>query len=210
MSRRVIAAAIAAGALGLPAGARADEAAAEAAEAAETSDAPVAADRELGASLGVAVGGGVTPGGLRVEGRYLYQLSEDDWFDGRMAFTIGGGAAACFRDRADDVVCDHGRADGIAIDLGGGVRRWLVGQQGFAPWVGVSAALRLVRFGDDELTGVALPLAAAAGVRARVADRISVGGQAALEAGPALLGRGLGLEPQLGLVIGATVDVALP
>jgi hypothetical protein len=170
---------------------------------------PTPADRELGASLGVAIGGRVTAGGLRVEGHYLYQLADHDWFDGRIGFTFGGGPPACFRDRDDEVICEHDKIDGVAIDLGGGIRRWLGAQQGFTPWAAVGAAVRMVRFGDDDVTGFAIPLSAALGVRARVTDDIAVGGLGAIEAGPALVNRGLGLQPQVGLVIGATVEFAL-
>src|SRR5690349_16925096 len=43
-------------------------------------------DQSLGASLGIAGGGRVTVGGFRVQGHYLYQLSDQDWFDGTAAF----------------------------------------------------------------------------------------------------------------------------
>ncbi|MCB9571283.1 MAG: hypothetical protein H6709_04255 [Kofleriaceae bacterium] len=176
----------------------------------EDAAAPAVADQELGASLGVAIGGAQTAGGLRVEGHYLYQLSDVDWFDGRVAFTFGSGGAACFRDRADELVCDHGAADGFAGELGGGVRRWLGGQQGFRPWAEAGAAVRMIRFGDDDLTGVALPLSLAGGVRARAGDLIAIGGFAALEVGPAVFGGGLGASLQAGLVVGVTVDFAMP
>jgi hypothetical protein len=73
-------------------------------------------DQSVGASAGVAGGGNVTPGGFRVSGHYLYRLAEQDWFDGTASFTFGSGGAACFRDRMDDVVCDHGFADGRERD----------------------------------------------------------------------------------------------
>ncbi len=195
-----------------PAGAGSDATATADADADADADVDVApvADRELGAVLGLALGGRVTPGGLRVEGHYLYQLSDADWFDGRVAFTIGGGPPACYRDRDDEVVCEHDKLDGVAIELGAGIRRWLTAQQGFAPWVSAGVALRYVRFGGDDVAGVALPVSAAAGVRARVTDRLAVGGHAALEVGPALLGRGLGLQPQIGAVVGATIEFVLP
>ena len=39
-------------------------------------------DQSIAAAIGIASGGRVTPGGLRVTGHYLYQLSSSDWFDG--------------------------------------------------------------------------------------------------------------------------------
>ena len=85
-------------------------------------------DQAIGAEIGVATGGRVTPGGLRITGHYLYQLSDQDWFDGTAAFTFGGGAAACFRDRTDAFVCDHGLADGDGIELAANVRRMFAAQ----------------------------------------------------------------------------------
>lgn len=167
-------------------------------------------DRELGAMVGLAIGGGNTPGGLRIEGNYLYQLSTDDWFDGGLAFTGAPASATCFRDREDELICDHGVADGAAIDLFAGVRRYLGAQQAFQPWVRPGVAARLAFFPDDDLTGVAVVAHAAAGVRARINDLIAVGGMAAVEAGGALFTRGLGAELQLGMVIGGTVEFALP
>jgi hypothetical protein len=168
------------------------------------------ADRELGATLGAAIGGGVTPGGLRVGADYLYQLSDLDWFEGLVQFTFGTGGAACFRDRANDTICDHGGADGVATDLGGGIRRFFGGQQGFRPWVRPAAGVRLSHFSDDDLTGVGLFVSAAAGVRARVAETIAVGGGAALELGGAIFNHDLGPALQAGLSIAVSVEFALP
>ena len=52
-------------------------------------------DREVGATVAVVTGGDNTVGGLRVSGRFLYQLSEQDWFDGAASFTYGGDEAGC-------------------------------------------------------------------------------------------------------------------
>jgi hypothetical protein len=167
-------------------------------------------DREIGAELGLASGGKTTPGGLRVAGRFLYQLSGSDWFDGSVAFTFGSGGAACFRNRADVFTCAHGALDGFAGQLGGGVRRFVGGKQGFRPWVRVGAAARVLRFGDDGVTGFAVPLSVAGGIRVRVADNVAVGGEAAFEAGPAWLGHGLGGELSLGFAVTALGEIALP
>jgi len=167
------------------------------------------AERELGVTLGVAVGGGdVTAGGLNIAGHYLYQMSDLDWFDGSVGFTFGSGGAECFRDRADDLVCDHGFADGVATDLVAGVRRFFAGQGSFRPWVRPAVGARIARFGDDRITGFGLYLAASGGVRARVDDRIAIGGHATVEAGGALFSRGYGLAPQLGFGVGVSLDFA--
>jgi hypothetical protein len=166
---------------------------------------------ELGVSLGMAIGArGVSPGGLRLAGHYLYQLSDLDWFDGGMAFTFGSGAAGCFRDRADELVCDHGRLDGVALDLFLGVRRFFPDNGGVRPWLRPALAARLVRFGDDDLTGVGLLAQAAGGIRARVADQVAIGGQLAFELGAAWLSRGHGPGLQAALSFGAVVEIALP
>ena len=80
-------------------------------------------DQGLGASIGVVAGGRTTPGGLVVAGHYLYQLSDQDWFDGIAAFTFGGGDAACFRDRMNTFLCDHSLADGNELELAATVDR---------------------------------------------------------------------------------------
>jgi hypothetical protein len=167
-------------------------------------------DQELGVRVGLVSGGRVTPGGLRIGGHYLYQLTDEDWFDGALLFTFGGGPAACFRDREDDVVCDHARLEGFAGELAVGVRRFFPARAGFLPYARVGAALRVVRFGDDDVTGLAVPLTGGAGMRIRVAPWIAVAVEAQLELGAGLFSRGLGLEPQAGLAIGGAVEFALP
>jgi hypothetical protein len=209
MSRRVIALAIVLGAT--PASAQEPE---------DTYDEPLpdvgedpgdtVGDRELGVALGAAVGGGdLTPGGLRIAGNYLYQMSDLDWFEGSVAFVFGAGGAECFRDRADELVCDHASTDGVATDGVAGVRRFFAGQGAFRPWLRAAVGLRIVRFGDDEITGAGLYLAPSAGVRARVDDRIAIGGHATFELGGAWFSRGYGPAPQLGFGVGMSVEFAL-
>src|SRR5262249_7768111 len=74
-------------------------------------------DQGIGVDIGAAAGGRVTPGGLRVSGHYLYQLSDQDWFDGTATFTFGSGTAACFRDRDNAFICEHGLADGDGFEV---------------------------------------------------------------------------------------------
>jgi hypothetical protein len=166
-------------------------------------------DQGLGGALGIAAGGRTTPGGLRVTGHYLYQLSEQDWFDGIASFTFGSGDPACFRDRADAVVCDHGLASGGAIEVAAGVRRMFPPQGRFRPFVRAAVGLALVRFTGDELAGLALPLHAGAGLRAAVAPGVAIIALADATLGLAAFGRGVGGEPQLGLAITAGAEVRL-
>jgi hypothetical protein len=145
------------------------------------------------ATTGIAIGGRVTPGGLRFTGHYLYQLAEHDWFDGTAAFTFGGGSAACFRDRSDTFICDHGLADGGAIEIAAGVRRMFASQGAFRPFARVAVGVSYVRFGDDDVTGFVIPVHAGAGVRARVSADVAVVALGELAIG---FGRfGSGLEP---------------
>jgi hypothetical protein len=168
------------------------------------------ADREIGVQLGIASGGHTTPGGFRIGGRFLYQMSDIDWFEGLVSFTFGSGRASCFRDRADVYTCDHGALDGFSGDLGAGIRRFFGGRDGFRPYARVAAAARVLRFGGDGVSGFAIPLSFGAGVRVRVSDDIAVGGEATVEIGPGWLGRGLGSEFQRGLAVGVTAEIALP
>lgn len=167
------------------------------------------ADRGLGARLGVATGGSTTPGGARVEGIYLYRLSDRDWFDGRGAFTVGGGGAACFRDRDNAVACNHSALEGSAGMFAATIRRNFAGRDAFAPFARVGIGAAIVRFGADELTGIAIPVIAGGGVMARVSDLVTVGGEANLEIGPSFLGRGVGAQLHTGFVVGVSVGFQL-
>jgi hypothetical protein len=152
----------------------------------------------------------VTPGGLRLSGHYLYQLSSTDWFDGTVAFTFGGGGAACFRDRDDGLVCDHGIADGGAIEFAGGVRRMFARQGRFRPFARALVGVSYVRFGADDLGGLAIPAHLGGGVRARVTPTVAIVAIGELTVGLATFGRGLGTEPQLGLAVTAGAEFRLP
>jgi hypothetical protein len=167
-------------------------------------------DQGLGVSLGVAFGGaGITPGGVRVTGTYLYRLSARDWFDGAAAFTIGSGTAECFRDRLGDRVCEHGATDGFAVDFVGAVRRSFAPQKSVTPFARVGAALRFVRFSGDQLAGLAVPLIGGGGVTIELAPSARLVGAAQLEIGGGLFSRGLGTAPQLGLSMGIGVELAM-
>jgi hypothetical protein len=172
--------------------------------------APDPGDQSVGASLGVAIGGRVTPGGVRISGHYLYQLSSQDWFDGTASFTFGGGDAGCFRDRSDAVVCGHGIADGGAIEIAAGIRRMFARQGVFRPFARAAIGLSYVRFGEDDLSGVAIPLHLGGGVRARVSPAVALVGMGEVTLGIGSFGRGLGVEPQLGLAVTAGAEFQLP
>ncbi len=219
MSRRLIVLAV----LGVAGSARADDAIGDAtgdlgvapdpsASTATTTATDVAddmGDQGVGATLGLALGGRVTAGGLRVAGDYLYQLSDQDWFDGIAAFTFGSGAGGCFRDRMDQVQCDHGLAEGTSLEIAGGVRRMFAAQGAFRPFARVALGLAYTRFSNDDVSGVSIPLHAAGGLRARVANGVAVVGMAELAIGVGSFGRGLGAEPLVGFAVTAGAEFRL-
>ncbi|MEO6776503.1 MAG: hypothetical protein ABI467_26395 [Kofleriaceae bacterium] len=188
-----------------PAVARADQVVVPAAPVAP----PDMSDQAIGASLGVATGGRVTAGGLRLAGHFLYQLSDRDWFDGTAAFTFGGGGAGCFRDRSNAFVCDHGLAAGDSIELLAGVRHFLGGQDQFWPFVVGGVGMRGVEFSADSVNGLAFALHAGGGIRASVSPGIAVTAQGELELGFGAFNHSLGIEPQLGVAITAGVEFRL-
>lgn len=160
-------------------------------------------DQALSAQLGLATGGRVTPGGLQIAGHYLYQLSAHDWFDGTASFTFGSSRAACFRDRQDAVICSHGVADGAGVELAGAIRRLFAPQGQFRPFARVGAGIGLARFGDDNVTGATFRLHGGGGVRVAIAPAFAIVADGDLALGFGSFSRGLGGEPQLGLVITA-------
>jgi opacity protein-like surface antigen len=166
-------------------------------------------DQAIGADVGIAGGSRVTPGGLRIAGHYLYQMSDQDWFDGSVAFTYGGGDAQCFRDRMDTFVCDHGFTDGASVEISASVRRVFAPRGQFRPFARAGIGVGLVRFSDDDVSGLAIPLHAGGGVRARVAPGIAVVAQADVQLGLGLFGSGLGAEPQFGMAVTAGAEFRL-
>lgn len=178
-----------------------------------TDDAPSTDDdpppQGIGAAIGLATGGRSTAGGFRVRGHYTYQMSRADWFDGTASFTYGGGGAACFRDRANDTICDHGYLDGATAEIAAGVRRYFPAQGRLQPFARLSIGLAIVRFGDDDLTGLAVPVHVGAGVRARISSDLAVLVLSEGMFGVARFG-GLGAEPQAGISITAGAELRLP
>jgi hypothetical protein len=166
-------------------------------------------DQAIGADIGASAGGRVTPGGARVQGHYLYQLSDQDWFDGTATFTYGGGGAACFRDRMNTFVCEHGIADGRGVEIAATVRRFFAAQGDFRPFARAGIGVGIVNFGDDSVSGLAIPLHLGGGVRASVAESIAIVAQADVAIGFGVLNKTLGLEPQLGLAVTAGAEFRL-
>ncbi|HEY5949184.1 MAG TPA: hypothetical protein VIV40_27010 [Kofleriaceae bacterium] len=186
--------------------------AAVAAPAQTSGDAPAdMGDQAISAMIGIAGGGRSTPGGLLVAGHFYYQLSDEDWFDGSASFVFGSGGADCFRDRMDSVICDHGLADGYAGKLTVAARRFLptIASGTFWPFVRAGVGTSIVRFPDDEITGITFFLTAGVGLRASITDAIALTAGADLELGLGQFSNGLGGEPQLGVNISAGAEFKL-
>ncbi len=175
-------------------------------------DPPIAdeiGDQGIGVELGAATGGRVTPGGLRITGHYLYQLSDQDWFDGAAAFTFGGGGADCFRDRSNQFICTHGLTDGQGVEVSANVRRYFDAQSGIRPFARLGLGIGLARFPDDSVSGLVIPVHAGGGIRAQVAESIAVTAQGEVVLGFGAFNKSLGLEPQLGAAIVAGAEFRL-
>jgi hypothetical protein len=166
-------------------------------------------DRELSAEVGINAGGRSTVGGLRVAGRFLYQLNERDWFEGSALFTFGSSDAACYRDRNNSRQCSHAALDGSGIELSFGVRRYFDRGGNYVPFARAAIGLGISRFSNDDVTGVTLPLHVGGGIHIAVAPRIAVIALADLQAGLGFFGRGLGAEPQLGFGVSVGAEFAL-
>jgi hypothetical protein len=166
-------------------------------------------DQGIGADVGIAAGGRVTPGGLRVAGHYLYQLSDRDWFDGTAAFTFGSGGSACSRDQMDTLSCDHGFTAGRSIQISASVRRMFSAQGAFRPFARAGLGVSLVQFSGDDVSGIAVPLHVGGGIRARVAPAVAVVAQGELQLGLGRFGDDLGIEPQVGMAFTAGAEFRL-
>jgi hypothetical protein len=163
-------------------------------------------DQELAAHVGLRMGGRTTPGGFWFAGRYLYRLSDRFWSETSFHLTVGSDPAACFRDRNDNLLCDHGALEGRSIGLATGVRLALRGKQGFVPYLHGGLGLSYLSFPADDLKGMAVPLILGAGTRVRVADKVAVGGGAEVHLGGTWLNRELGVEPHFSLTVQIGVE----
>jgi hypothetical protein len=166
-------------------------------------------DQGISAHIGLAGGGRVTPGGLRIAGHYLYKLADSDWFDGTAAFTFGSGSAACFRDRMDQRVCSHGLADGVGVEVSASIRRLFAPQGAFRPYARAGLGIGLAQFSDDDVSGFTVALHGGGGVRAKVAPAIAVIAEGDLTLGFGSFGNSVGLEPQIGFAVTAGAEFRL-
>jgi hypothetical protein len=170
-----------------------------------------AAEQELGARLGAQISAtDTTPGGLRLGGVYLYRMTERTWSDSAAAFTFGAGGAECYIPRDGGFTCAHGIADGFSFQVASGLR-WYpdLGGGDAQPYLRGGLGLGIVRFGADEVTGLAIPLFAGAGVRFAVTEKVTLSGEAQLDVGPALFNHDLSFQPYLAMTILFGVEISL-
>ncbi|MGE0397463.1 MAG: hypothetical protein AB7T06_12135 [Kofleriaceae bacterium] len=166
-------------------------------------------DQGIGAALGVAAGGSATPGGVRVTGHYLYQLSSQDWFDGVASFTYGGDTAGCYEDRMSTTMCDHGLTAGSGVEIAATVRRMFQPQGAFQPFARLGIGVAIARFAADDVVGLGFPVHMGGGVRARVAPAVSIVAQAELAVGVGAYSNDLGAEPLIGMAVTAGAEFDL-
>ena len=153
--------------------------------------------------------GSTAPGGLRVAGHYLYQLSSTDWFDGVASFTYGGDTAGCFRDRTSTTMCEHGLTAGSGVEIAATVRRMFQPQGVFQPFARLGIGVAIARFAADDVVGFGLPVHVGGGVRARVAPSVSIVAQAEFSAGIGAYTQDLGAEALLGMAVTAGAEFDL-
>jgi hypothetical protein len=166
-------------------------------------------DQAVSVQAGLATGGRVTPGGLRIAGHYLYQLSERDFFDGSAAFTFGSGSPACFRDRDDKTICDHGLADGAGVEISARIRRMFAPSGAFYPFAQLGVGIGFARFSDDDVSGLTVPFHGGGGIRYSATRFIAIVAEGDLALGFGSFGRGLGTQPQVSLTVTAGAEFRL-
>ncbi len=166
-------------------------------------------DQAIGVDVGVAAGGDFTPGGLKVSGHYLYQLSQTDWFDGTAGFTFGGGGRGCEEGEMGTLACDHSIGDGNAVELSAIVRRVFAPRGAYRPFALAGVGVSMVRYAGDDLTGVAFPVRLGGGLRTSLSPSVSLVTQADVMVGIGAYGRGLGVEPLIGMSVSAGAEFRL-
>lgn len=167
---------------------------------------------ELGGRLGARLALAETmPGGVSVGAIFLYRMTARSWSETGLDLSFGGGEPGCFYTRASELTleCDHGVTDGFGVIASAGGRLYLGARPGFQSYARAGAGLAITHFAGDELTGFGLPLHVGAGGRFDVAPRVRVVAEALIQAGLSWQGRGLGVEPLLGLTVQVGVDFAL-
>lgn len=175
----------------------------------DTALVPFTSERLATAELGFAVGSSYLPGGLRAAGRFMYQLSAVDWFEGTASFTLGADTAGCFRDRQNQRVCQHGVAQGKSMVISAGVRRWFASRAGYLPFARAQLGLGVARYSSDEVAGLVVPLAIGGGLRKIVANRVAVVASGDVMLGVGVYNAGIGTVALAGLSVLAGVEFEL-
>ena len=166
-------------------------------------------DQGISAQMGLSGGGNLTPGGLRIDGHYLYQLSSQDWFDGVASFTYGGDSEGCYRDRMSTMVCNHGLTAGSAVEIAATVRRMFASYGAFTPFARAGLGVSIVRYSADDVSGFAIPLHAGGGVRVKVAPAVAVVAQGEMTLGLGAYSHDLGAETLFGMAFTAGAEFDL-
>jgi hypothetical protein len=151
----------------------------------------------------------VTPGGFHVTGNYLYQLSDRDWFDGVASVTFGSGGAACFFDRSDAFICEHGLADGFSFEISANVRHYFDAQGMFRPFAHGGIGAGFARFAGDSVSGFMLPAHGGGGVRVAVAPEVAIVALGDVALGIGWYSRGVGTQAVFGASVIAGVEFPL-
>lgn len=121
----------------------------------------------LGIAAGLTAGASLAPGGALVEGRYLYEMSDETTFEGRARFTYGGQGKVC-----DEANCTQSPFSGHATQLDFGVRIALSPPAHVVPWVRPSIGMRSLRYVDADITGFAVPIGAMIGATMGYKDNL--------------------------------------
>jgi hypothetical protein len=168
---------------------------------------PPVGDQELGARLGLALNlAGIAPGGVRLDGVWLYRLSDRVWFDGRADFTLGGGGSSCTFPATGPSRCDHTVTDGFAALALAGARWFPPASGSVTPWVGGGLGAGLADLTGDDLRGFQLALWASAGARLPVAEGVALAGEGMLSTAATAFGKGIGWQGSVGLAVLLGVD----
>ena len=130
-------------------------------------------------AMGLAGGGGWTPGGVRVDGSYLLALDARDGLDVGVGLTIGGDRAACAPVSTGGYTCSHGLVQGQSLAFRAGYRRFFGRSAGIEPFLRVGAAIAVIRFPDDVVTtmteSTAMPMPTTGLYGVAIAARAGVG-----------------------------------
>ncbi len=167
-------------------------------------------NHEIGARIGMQLGQGITPGGLRFAGVYLHRMNDVTWSEFEAGFAFGSGEASCWLDRSRMTQCDPGVTSGVAASLGAGVR-WFTTRSpsGLVPYLRGGIALHYADFRGDAVNAWAIPAYLGGGGRLRVGGGAAVNAELLILAGPGFYSDGMGTNAYGGMIVQVGVDLDL-